>query len=116
MWRLMQPMLSRPARLAWLRGLLHGAGVDPGIEIVGVIPDLTDRNRFGMLSVSQPRHVEIRAYLKRHPVDSFVVLDDDEDADVPGHFVKTDFGRGLQDEDVERAVEILMGGVARRLG
>jgi len=50
---------------------------------------------------------EILAWVKNHPVASFVVLDADVGATVPGHFVHVDSKVGLTGCDVERALEIL---------
>ena len=59
-----------------------------------------------------PRCDEIQEWLDRHPeVKSFVVLDDDREAEVPGHkdrFIHTNtFLGGLLDEHVEEAIGIL---------
>jgi HAD domain in Swiss Army Knife RNA repair proteins len=50
---------------------------------------------------------EIRRWLDRNPAHQFVVLDDSHDADIDGHFVQTTWPHGLQDEHVDRAIEIL---------
>lgn len=40
-------------------------------------------------------------------VTAYVVLDDDWDAEIPGHFVQTSMETGLTDEGVKKAVDIL---------
>jgi len=59
-------------------------------------------------SAGVERWEEIEVWLKGHPeVTSYVILDDDSDANIEGHFVQTDVQVGLTDADVERAVQIL---------
>lgn len=53
------------------------------------------------------RSYEIADYLNTHTVSEFVVLDDNDDARVAGHFVLTDSEKGLTARDVETAVRIL---------
>lgn len=60
------------------------------------------------------RGKEIEAWLKSHPnenVESFVILDDSELGldSLNNNFVRTDFQKGMQDNHVERAIEILNG-------
>ena len=51
---------------------------------------------------------EIQEWLDRHPeVTSYVILDDNTDAEIEGHFIHTDMRVGLTDADVEEAIEIL---------
>ena len=53
------------------------------------------------------RSREIQRWLDRNPTHRFVILDDSHDADIDGHFVQTTWEHGLQDEHVDRAIEIL---------
>lgn len=55
----------------------------------------------------QPRSDEIEEWLNAHEVESYVILDDDDDAEIDGHFVQTHIMVGLTKEDVEKAVVIL---------
>lgn len=57
---------------------------------------------------------EVAEWLRRNPsVESFVVLDDDDDIDaVRDRFVQTSGAAGLTDADVERAIAVLTGGAA----
>lgn len=85
------------AKLPFLRGVLRGLG---SIPVFGITPDLG----------GAPRADEIRAYLKRRPTDSFVILDDETGAGggLEMYFVQTDFEKGgLLDEHADRAVRIL---------
>lgn len=66
-------------------------------QIVGMTPSF----------LGKPRREEIIAWLKEHPVASFVILDDDEAANVLGRQIRTHFEDGLQDSHVERAVAVL---------
>lgn len=76
-------------------------------------PDLMDRtpgrdNTIRKLSEYVPRRKEIKAWLKEHPeVTSYVILDDDGDARIGKRMVHTSCIVGLQDGDVDLALEIL---------
>lgn len=57
------------------------------------------------------RGEEVKEWLSRHPkVSHFVILDDDDDfkdEELKKHFVQTTFYRGLLEEHVGKAIEIL---------
>lgn len=109
-WRAMgaAPPLER---LAWLRGLLTGAGLGARGEVIGMTPDLSERPGGGVWRTVE-RHEEIRAWLAANEADAFVILDDDNDAAIEGHFVQTSFENGgLLDEHVGAAIKILRGEV-----
>ena len=56
----------------------------------------------------QHRGREIADWLSRHEVESFVILDDEGDMDeLVNHLVKTDMNIGLQDGDVDKAINLL---------
>lgn len=65
------------------------------------------------LRATVERWKEIRAWLDRpqnRDVTAFVILDDEQDADVDGRLVQTDFyNGGLRDEHVERCIALLAG-------
>ena len=80
------------------------------------VVDITDRLHFAtpsgvVIGCSMPRAHEICEWLDEHPwVESFVVIDDDRDAEISGHFVRTDFETGLTASLVDQAARILRGG------
>jgi hypothetical protein len=88
--------------LADIRGYLKAKGLTPEIEHSNVLdktPYLATRRRSD----------EIEAWLKGtlNRPESFVILDDDETADVEGRLVKTVFSEGgLLDEHVAKALEM----------
>lgn len=71
-----------------------------GLEIYDFTPIMTGS-----------RGDEIREWLTTHPVDSFVILDDEDDMEefTSTNLVKTDVEVGLQESDVQRAIKILKG-------
>jgi hypothetical protein len=60
------------------------------------------------ICVAKPRRDEISAWLRAHPgCKKFVILDDDKDAEIPGHYVRTNLEGGLQEHHVRQALRIL---------
>lgn len=56
------------------------------------------------------RGKEIKAWLSKHSVDKFVILDDESDMDdLLPHLVKTTFENGLTRVEVEKCVKMLNG-------
>ena len=81
-----------------LQQLLTGAGLLFPERVIGTT---TSRSNL-------ERGAEINIWLKQVPVDGFVILDDDCDMNpLMDHLVQTDFEKGLQPEDIEKAKEIL---------
>ena len=72
-----------------------------GIQIYSHTPDLN----------WQRRGLEIRDWLVNHKVANYVILDDvcfaDFNRELLDHFVQTDDWKGLTDEDIQKAIEIL---------
>lgn len=63
--------------------------------------------------ISLLRGVEIREWLREHPeVTNYVILDDDSDMllEQANHFIKTDTYKGLTEENVKQAINILNNG------
>lgn len=61
-----------------------------------------------------PRRKEIQVWLDGHPeVDHYVILDDDPDAEIKGHYIQTDCMTGLVEDQVEEALRILKKKVYR---
>lgn len=78
---------------------------DQGVEaeVVGMTPRVT-----AIGSLAESRGFEISSWLEDNPVDSFVILDDDDDmGELLDKLVKTEFDDGLLPPHVERAQEIL---------
>jgi len=87
-------------RVADLRGLLHRHGVTG--QVVGATPT-GGRTRGDQIAES----LEYQQRLGR-VIESFVILDDDRDmGPLTDALVKTTQARGLQDEHVAQAIEIL---------
>ena len=87
-----------------------------GVLILDQTPDLFGTTDGTVKPWSPPtRADEIRAWLDANKdVTHFVVIDDDSWADIPGHFVQTDWelgpqGAGLTEAKAEDARRILMG-------
>jgi hypothetical protein len=87
-----------------LTDILHAAGLPGSERVLDVTP-------YGVDGRHVERGVEIRHWMaQRDDVESFVVLDDDDDRANITRFrwVLTKFETGLQDEHVELAVRALM--------
>jgi hypothetical protein len=81
-----------------LRSVLKACGFEG--EIIGVTDQLVEGTRGD----------EIVAWLAHtaHDVEAFAILDDDEDmGELVGRLIRTTWELGLQDEHVERALELL---------
>ncbi len=90
-WRLIH-------KLPKLKDLLAQAGFSG--RVIGTTPSIP----------YSKRQEEIQSWLNRHPeVTAYVILDDDGDAVIPGHFVQTDNTWGLKPEHVARCQDILNG-------
>ena len=73
-----------------------------GAPIMDMTPIIREPNKV--------RGDEIRMWLQDHPdVDAFIILDDDSDMAeyTSTHLIKTDVNIGLQDSDVEKAINML---------
>lgn len=78
-------------------------------ELIGCTPDLTiPPPTRGALYLGVPRSREIQAWMDENGrPDSFVILDDDPDADVDGRQIRTQFEVGLTEANAHRAIAIL---------
>lgn len=90
----------REQGLQAVRGILAGLGIDP-IKVI----DITE---------GQPEHAlktrdhHIKKWLRDHPVENFVILDDEaEMPDFQRKYVNTNAKLGFTDKDAERALDIL---------
>ena len=60
------------------------------------------------LSFYRPRRHEIQQWLDAHPeVTAYAIIDDDPDAEIPGHFVLTSWERGMTTTHEKALREIL---------
>jgi len=86
-------------------------GSDPKLQEIFAIVGIP--HYIGVTPYHKDRHrgTEIQMWLDRHPeVENYVIIDDDNDMldSQLNHFVQTDaYKRGLSDEDVELAINIL---------
>jgi hypothetical protein len=81
----------------YLQGLLNSRGFAG--KVISVTPN----------DIDVPRSGEITQWLDANSrVDEFVIIDDDEDAEIDGHFVLTSEKEGLTDKDVAKAIGILL--------
>ena len=53
------------------------------------------------------RSSEILSWLSKNKCDNFAILDDDLDAEVEGHFFKTNYNIGLTEEITQKVIEFL---------
>ena len=81
--------------LQGLKDIFNHAGLKG--QIIDVTPSIP----------TEDRNVEIKLWLAHNKVNKFVVIDDDLNAEIQGHFVKTSFQEGLIKEHVDKALEIL---------
>ena len=82
---------------------LKNAGVRNIIDTTPVTIFQTRNNK-----IHFTRGEEIQLWLDAHPeVENFVIFDDREDFEQLNHYVKVDSYRGLTQEDIQKAVEIL---------
>jgi hypothetical protein len=81
-------------------------------KIIGATSDLATVSEGGIW-VAKTRGSEISLWLDQVPVDSFVILDDDNDMDqLMYHLVQTDFKNGgLLREHIEKAKKILTSNI-----
>ena len=86
-------------------------------EIIGCTPDLSWKTgeEPGGIWVTTCRGKEIAAWISgNEPVESFVILDDDDDMDsLLSALIQTPFETGLTDEHANRAISILSAGQQR---
>lgn len=89
--------------LVWLNRFFVKTGIDHKI-IISQTPNLSGDGRSGNIP---ERNVEIAAWLKDNTVDNFVIVDDDPDACIDGHFVQTVFTDGLTREKADEIIRML---------
>lgn len=72
----------------------HLKHVRSKLEIYDVTPQLCG-----------PRSKEIKAWLSNHEVTDYVIIDDDIDASIEGHFFQTEWEYGLTEDIVNSVIE-----------
>ncbi|QFJ55082.1 HAD domain-containing protein [Pseudobutyrivibrio xylanivorans] len=84
-----------------------------GILISGVTPDLTTEEIRKAKKFSLVKADEILQWLKDNPTDNWLVIDDLDlhNSEITSHQVKTDAEVGLTENDVEKALDLLLGNV-----
>lgn len=91
----------------FIRATLCVAGFRWPDRIVGVTEHLHYRIENGRIAGRAERCDEIWAWLSNDPRERFVILDDDFEAEIAGHFVRTPADKGLGAEHVSCALSIL---------
>lgn len=95
------------ARLVLSSSWRHDGTVYNVLRRAGITHDIWDITPYEM---DKPRGHEIRKFLEEHKeIDSYVILDDIPNMlpEQKSHFVNTNPCRGLTDEDMEKAINIL---------
>jgi hypothetical protein len=97
-----------------IRAVLEAAGLESSSRVIGQTEHLHYKTGDdGRIVGRAERSDEIRNWLKANRRDRYVILDDDYDAEIPGHFVRTSPDHGLTREDADRALAILLGSAVR---
>ena len=86
----------------WLKRFFVKTGIDPNI-IIGETPSFSRHTPSGSIA---ERCDEIKAWLAEHPCNNFVIVDDDPDACIEGHFVQTTFKEGLTREKADDIIRL----------
>lgn len=98
-WRLdLLPSAAYPEKGRHIRNCFEKEGIP--LTVVSTVPRYEIRGD------------EIRKYIEKFPCDGFVIIDDEDfeeyyDDDLYPHFVQTNYKKGLTEEDIEKAKEIL---------
>ncbi len=95
-----------PHSLDFMRGWLCAGGAFYD-RVIGATEHMRYRSEGGIAVAQASRADEIRQWLETNPRDRFVILDDEDDAAIDGHFVKTSMDGGLTAEHVAEALRIL---------
>jgi hypothetical protein len=95
--------------LDFIRQMLAEAGFRLPERVIGATDSLRYRLENGTATGRAERADEILAWLDRNGRRVFVVLDDDLEAEIAGHYVRTDPRSGLGDDHATEALAILLG-------
>lgn len=93
--------------LDMIRQTLCAAGFRWPERVIDTTVHLHYRVERGVTVGRAERADEIRTWLAHNHRDRFVVLDDEWDAEIEGHFVRTSYDDGVGERDVELALSIL---------
>jgi ribosomal protein L31E len=91
----------------FIRETLCASGFSWPERIIGMTEHMHYRVEHGSIVGRAERSDEIRAWLDRHPREQFVILDDDLEAEITGHFIRTEPDWGLRLQELEAALKIL---------
>ena len=98
--------------LDFIRGAFCARGFRHPASIIDRTPQIHWRKNGNDLIVgSAARADEIRAWLAANPRETFVILDDDLDAEIEGRYVRTSMDDGLCDTHAAAALRILSASV-----
>lgn len=85
-----------------VRGILRDLGIDP-IKVIDVTEGMPEH-------APKTRDHHVKKWLRDHPVDNFVIIDDEaEMPDFLHKYVHTDAKAGFTEADKEKALKILEG-------
>lgn len=90
-----------------IRRVLCSAGFKWPDRVVGVTEHLVYRYENGVAVGRAERSDEIREWLDDYPGRPFVVIDDDLEAEIPGHYIRVPGDAGLDAKAVNVAIAIL---------
>jgi HAD domain in Swiss Army Knife RNA repair proteins len=93
--------------LDFIRGVLCGAGFRWPDRIIDATCRMQYRIEYGVAVGRAERSDEIRAWLEANPRRAFVILDDDVDSEIRGHYVRTSSDAGLSCREASQALSIL---------
>lgn len=89
--------------LGGMRTILREAGFEYPDRLISVTPNFSLNPKGHYV----PRREEIEAWLSTSPPRPFIILDDEEDAGIEGHFVKCSWTGGFTPQCLEEAITLL---------
>jgi HAD domain in Swiss Army Knife RNA repair proteins len=93
--------------IEFIRDVLSRAGFAWPERVIDVTERMHYRIENGSAVGRAERADEIRAWLAIHRRHAFVILDDDLEAEITGHFVRTRFDAGLSPDHVIDAIRLI---------
>lgn len=98
----------------FIRGALAARGLFRHEAVIDKTEHIHWKSESGIITGTATRADEIREWLSRNPRESFVIFDDAWDAEIEGHYVRTNMEEGLTYEHLNRALDILTARAALR--